>query len=66
MGRAEIRAARALEENPIEACNEVQRKFYPELFNRFGQIADPRHQSYITYTGKTMLGQMYYKGISTN
>ena len=58
MGRAEIRAARALEQNPIEACNEAQRRFYPELFNRFGQILDPRHQSYITYTGKTMLGQM--------
>ena len=64
MGRAEIRAARALEKNPIEACNEVQGKFYPELFNRFGRIADPRHQSYITYTGKTMLGQMYYKGVA--
>lgn len=64
MGRAEIRAARFLEKNPIEACNEVQRKFCPELFNRFGRIIDPRHQSYIIYTGKTMLGQMYYKGIA--
>lgn len=64
MGRAEIRAARALEKNPIEACNEVQRRFYPELFNKFGQIDDPRHQSYITYSGKTMLGQIYYKGIA--
>ena len=64
MGRAEIRAARFLEKNPIEACNEVQRKFCPELFNRFGRILDPRHQSYIIYTGKTMLGQMYYKGIA--
>lgn len=64
MGRAEIRAARELEKNPIEACNEVQRKFCPELFNKFDQIVDPRHQSYITYTGKTMLGQMYYKGIA--
>src|SRR5690554_2998405 len=64
MGRAEIRAKRALEKNPIEACNEVQKRFYPGLFNRFGQIADPRHQSYITYTGKTMLGQIYYKGIA--
>ena len=64
MGRAEVRAARALEKNPIEACNEVQRKFCPNLFNNFGQITDPRHQSYITYTGKTMLGQMYYKGIA--
>lgn len=64
MGRAEVRAARALEKNPIEACNEVQRKFCPDLFNKFGQIVDPRHQSYITYTGKTMLGQIYYKGIA--
>lgn len=64
MGRAEIRAARELEKNPIEACNEVQTKFCPNLFNKFGQIVDPRHQSYITYTGKTMLGQMYYKGIA--
>ena len=64
MGREEIRVKRALEKNPIEACNEVQRRFYPELFNRFGRITDPRHQSYITYTGKIMLGQMYYKGIA--
>ena len=60
MGRAEIRAARALEENPIKARNEVQRKFYPNLFDLFGRIADPRHQSYITYEGKTMLGQIYF------
>lgn len=64
MGRAEVRAARALEKNPIEACNEVQRKFYPDLFNNFGQITDPRHQSYIIYNGRVMLGQMYYKGIA--
>jgi len=64
MGRAEVRVARALEKNPIEACNEVQRKFYPDLFNNFGQITDPRHQSYITYPGSVMLGQIYYKGIA--
>jgi hypothetical protein len=64
MGREEIRAKRALEKNPIEACNEVQRRFYPKLFNKFGRIGNPRHPSYITYIGRTMLGQMYYKGIS--
>jgi len=64
MGREEDRAARALEKDPIEACNEVQRRFYPNLFKRFGQVADPRHQSYITYTGQIMLGQIYYKGIA--
>lgn len=36
MGRAEIRAARELEENPIVACNEIQRRFFPELFHKFG------------------------------
>jgi len=27
MGRAEVRASMALEKNPIEACNEVQKNF---------------------------------------
>ena len=33
LGRDEIRAAKALEKNPIKACNEVQIKYCPELFN---------------------------------
>jgi hypothetical protein len=64
MGRKEDRATRALEKNPIEACNKVQRRFCPDLFSQFGQTNDPRHQSYITYTNRTMLGQIYYKGIA--
>ena len=64
MGRKEDRATRALEKNPIEACNKVQRRFCPDLFNQFGQTNDPRHQSYITYSNRTMLGQIYYKGIA--
>ncbi|MBE5965655.1 MAG: transposase family protein [Lachnospiraceae bacterium] len=64
MGRKEDRAAKALEKNPIKACNMVQRRFCPDLFNRFGQTVDPRHQGYITYTNRIMLGQLYYKGIA--
>ena len=64
MGRKEDRAARALEKNPVEACNKVQRRFCPDLFSQFSQTNDPRHQSYITYTNRTMLGQIYYKGIA--
>ena len=64
MGRKKDRAAKALEKNPIEACNKVQRRFCPDLFNRFAQTADPRNQSYIKFANRTMLGQIYYKGIA--
>lgn len=64
MGRKEDRAMRALEKNPIETCNKVQRRYCPDLFDRFGQTDEPRHQSYITFTNRTMLGQIYYKGIA--
>ena len=64
MGRKEDRAMRALEKNPIETCNNVQRRYCPDLFDRFGQTDEPRHQSYITFTNRTMLGQIYYKGIA--
>ena len=64
MGRMEIRAAKKLEKNPIEACNKVQQRFCPDLFGQFGQTYDPRHQSYIIYTNRIMLGQIYYKGIA--
>lgn len=64
MGRMEIRAARKLEKNPIEACNKVQQRFCPDLFEQFGKTFDPRHQSYIIYPNRVMLGQIYYKGIA--
>lgn len=35
MGRKEDRAVKALEKNPIEECNKVQRSFYPDLFGMF-------------------------------
>ena len=63
MGREQERARKKLEKNPIVECNKIQNKYYPELFVKFGQVKDPRHQSYIDYTAKTMLGTLYYKCI---
>ena len=64
MNREQARLAKRLEKNPIAACNRIQQKFYPELFQRFGQTKDTRHQSYIGYTNRIMLGTLYYKGIA--
>lgn len=64
MGRERDRIARKMEKNPAVECNKIQRKFYPELFTKFGQITDPRHDSYISYSSKVMLGTVYYKGIA--
>lgn len=63
MGRRERRALKALEQNPIQACNEIQRLVFPDLFDKFGNITDPRDSRYITYSSKTMLGSLYFKGI---
>jgi hypothetical protein len=64
MGREQERIKKKLEENPIEACNKIQTKMYPELFAKFAETKDPRNQSYITYSNKIMLGTLYYKGIA--
>lgn len=64
MGRKEERIMQALEKNPIIKCNEVQRRFCPDLFQMFADTTDPRHQSYINYPNKLMLGTLYYKGIA--
>ena len=63
MSRQEERARKKLEKNPVVECNKIQKKFYPELFQRFAQVNDPRNQSYIEYSAKTMLGTLYYKSI---
>jgi hypothetical protein len=63
MSREEERIKKQLENNPIEECNKIQKKYCPKLFKRFEQTKDPRHQSYIDYTSKVMLGTVYYKGI---
>ena len=53
MSREQERTRRKLEENPVVECNKVQKKFYPELFQKFSEVKDPRHQSYITYSSRT-------------
>lgn len=63
MGRKEERIKQRLEKNPIEECLKIQNKFYPELFQRFAMVKDPRHQSYIDYSGKVMLGTLYFKAL---
>lgn len=64
MSREQDRIKRKLEKNPVEECNKVRQKFCPELFMDFSGIKDPRHQSYIEYSNKVMLGTMFYKGIA--
>lgn len=63
MSREQDRINKTLEKNPVKECNKVQRRFYPELFQKFGETKDPRNQSYIVYSNRVMLGTVYYKGI---
>lgn len=63
MSREQERSKRKLEKNPVVECNKIQNKFYPELFKKFSEVKDPRNQSYIDYSVKTMLGTLYYKCI---
>ena len=64
MSRERDRIARKVEKNPILECNKIQTKFYPELFSKFSETADPRHSSYILYDNRVMLGSLYFKGIA--
>lgn len=64
MSREQERIKRKLEKNPIVECNKIQQKYCPALFQAFAEAADPRHQSYTDYTGRVMLGTVYYKGIA--
>lgn len=63
MSREQERIRKKLKQNPIVECNWIQRKFYPTLFSKFSRVKDPRNQSYIDYSVKTMLGTLYYKCI---
>ena len=65
MSREQERAKRKLEKNPIVECNKIQNKFYPELFKKFSEVKDPRNQSYIDYSVKTMLGTLPH-GVTEN
>jgi len=64
MSRKRERIIQKREKNAIVECNKIQRQFYPELFSKFEEVKDPRHSSYIEYSGKEMLGTLYYKGIA--
>ena len=64
MGRKEERARRKLERNPVVECNRVRKKYCPELFQDFEDTQDPRHQSYIEYSNRELLGTLLYKGIA--
>lgn len=64
MGREKARAAKRLEKNPVAECNKIQKKFYPELFFRFGETKDPRNNSYTEYSNREMLGTLYYKALA--
>lgn len=64
MSREQERIRKKLESNPVVECNKIQKKFCPELSSMFGNVADPRHQSYIEYSARTMLGTLYYKSIA--
>ena len=64
MSREQERIRKKLENNPIVECNKIQNRFCPELFSMFGKVKDPRHQSYVDYSARVMLGTMYYKSIA--
>lgn len=64
MGRAQERIRRKLERNPVVECNKIRQKCCPTLFQDFAETEDPRHQSYIGYSNKEMLGTIFYKGIA--
>ena len=63
MSREQERSKRKLEKNPVVECNKIQNKYYSELFKKFSEVKDPRNQSYIDNSVKTMLGTLYYKCI---
>lgn len=63
MSREQARIAKKRENNPIVECNKILKKFYPQLFEQFQKVSDPRHSSYINYSSREMLGTLYYKGI---
>lgn len=64
MSREKERIRKKFENNPIVECNKIQNRFCPELFSMFGKVKDPRHQSYIEYSARVMLGTMYYKCVA--
>ena len=64
MSREQARVKKKLEKNPVVECNKIQKRFCEGLFQEFSETTDPRHQSYIKYSSRVMLGSVYYKGIA--
>ncbi len=64
MSREQERIRRKMEQNPVVECNKIRRKYCPNLFLDFADTKDPRHQSYVEYSNKEMLGTVFYKGIA--
>lgn len=64
MSREQERIRRKLESNPIAECNNVRKRYCPELFQDLAATKDPRNQSYIEYSNDELLGTMFYKGIA--
>lgn len=64
MSHEQDRIRKKLEANPIVECNKIQHRFCPELFSMFGKVNDPRHQNYVDYSTRVMLGTMYYKSVA--
>ena len=65
MKRILKRIANRLEKNPIAECAKIVKKYIPNLNRFLSETKDPRDVRYITYTNRTLLGQMVYKGISS-
>lgn len=64
MKRIQKRIAARLEKNPLKECIKIQEKYIPNLNRLLSSTEDPRDLRYITYSNRTMLGQMIYKGIA--
>ena len=61
MKRILKRIANRLEKNPIEECAKIVKKYIPNLNRFLSETKDPRDVRYITYTNRTLLGQMVYR-----
>ena len=64
MGRKQDHKAAKREANVVAELCRVQKKYILELFDLFESTPASRNQSYITYTNRMMLGQMFFKGIA--
>lgn len=64
MGREQERIAKRMEKNAVEECNRIRKKFYLELFKRFGETKNQRNKSYTEYSNREILETLYCKCLS--